>query len=166
MNFRYAERILTVLFLENFVGGVEYLTEKDYEIALIPDELLNPKESKTVLNEGNTPYNPVSESLGKLGEKFVYEELKRIYLKGYKQPIEETKTGFKIENKIEVYWSNISENTTANHDFKIIEIGRETYIDSKRNTLFQKYRKSSIVYIRVWIELNGIVLQILDDKGL
>ena len=144
LNIRYAERILTVLLLENFVGGVEYLTEKGYDISLIPNKLLNPKESRTVFNEGNTPYNPDSESLGKLGEQFVYEELKRIYSKKYNTGIEETKTGFKIENKLEVFWRNISENTTANHDFKIIEIGKETYIDSKATPYAKNVEKVAL----------------------
>jgi hypothetical protein len=41
LKIRYAERILTVLLLETFSGGIEYLTEKGFDVSLIPDELLN-----------------------------------------------------------------------------------------------------------------------------
>jgi hypothetical protein len=161
LNIRYAERILTVLLLENFAEGVEYLKEKDYDISLIPDELLNPKEPETIINQGNTPYNSDSESLGNLGEQFVYEELKRIYTKKYGQPIEETKTGFKIDSKVEVFWRNISENTAANHDFKVVELGKEIYIDSKATPYSKNVEK-----VALYISGNELELMETAEKYL
>jgi hypothetical protein len=145
LNIRYAERILTVLLLENFASGVEYLKEKGYDISLIPDELLNPKEPEPE-REGGEGGTSTTETLGKKGELFVYEELKRIYTKKYGQSIEETKTGFKIGSNLEVFWRNISENTTTNHDFKVVEFGKEIYIDSKA-TLYAKNVEKVALYI-------------------
>lgn len=156
-----AERFLNVLLLENFASGSSYLEEKGYDISLIPDELLNPKEPETVINQGNTPYNVESESLGKLGEQFVYEELKRIYTKKYGQPIEETKTGFKIGSKLEVFWRNISENTTANHDFKVVELGKEIYIDSKATPYAKNVEK-----VALYISGNELELMETAEKYL
>ncbi len=145
LNIRYAERILTVLLLETFAGGVEYLIEKDYDISIIPDELLNPKEPETfAISQINRPYNQSDEDLGNKGEKFVYEELKRIYAEKYKLPIEETLTGFKIGNKVEVLWRNISANTTEDHDFKIVELGRDIYIESKATPYSKNVEKVAL----------------------
>ncbi len=144
LNIRYAERILTVLLSENFADGVEYLKEKGYDISLIPDDLLNPKEPKTDTNGTNTPPNPDNESLRKLGELFVYEELKQIYTKKYGQPIEETKTGFKIGSKLEVFWRNIAQESFVNHDFKVVEFGKEIYIDSKATPYAKNVEKVAL----------------------
>ena len=81
--------------------------------------------------------------LGREGEKFVYKKLQKIYSRKYNCPIRETKTGFKVSgvqkndigsnkiNTVEVFWLNKDENTTANHDFIILENGKEIYLDSK-----------------------------------
>lgn len=132
LNIRYAERILTVLLLETFAGGIEYLKEKSLDISLIPDELLNSKEPETnTNNQNNRDYNQSDEDLGRAGELFIYGELKRIYTQKYGQPIEETKTGFKIGSNVEVFWVNIFKESFENHDFKVVELNKEIYIDSK-----------------------------------
>ncbi|MBD2519192.1 DUF3883 domain-containing protein [Nostoc sp. FACHB-973] len=133
LGIRYAERLLIVLLLENFASGIEYLKEKGYDINLIPENFLNPREPESfAINQDNRPYNQSDEDLGRKGELFVYEELKRIYSKKYSRlPLQKTKNGFKIGNLVEVFWRNILENTTEDHDFKIVENGKEIYIDSK-----------------------------------
>jgi hypothetical protein len=143
LNIRYAERILTVLLSDEFSEGIKYLKEKGYDISLIPENLLNPVRPARILSDGDV-YTPLQVDIGKKGELFVYEELKRIYRAKYGQPIKETKTGFKISNKVEIFWRNISEVSMDNHDFKVIESDREIYIDSKatpydRNTKIALY---------------------------
>jgi len=159
---RYAERILTVLLLETFAGGVEYLKEKGYDISLIPDELLNPHEQEVrVINQGNREYNQSDEDLGKQGERFVFKELKRIYTTKYNQPIAETTKGFKIDGKVEVLWQNISANTTHNHDFKIVDLNKEIYIDSKATPYGKNAEK-----VPLYISGNELELMERADKYL
>lgn len=145
LNIRYAERILNVLLLETFADGLEYLQEKGYDISLIPEILRNPKELESpVINQGNRTYNQSDEDLGKLGEQFVYEELKKLYTQKYEQSIEETQTGFKVGNQVEVFWRNISANTTENHDFKVVENGKDIYIESKATPYAKNIEKVSL----------------------
>jgi hypothetical protein len=132
LKIRYAERILTVLLLETFADGLEYLKEKGFDISLIPDEFLNSKEPENRgINQGNRAYNQSDEDLGKQGELVVFEKLKQKYSLKYSQGVEETLTGFKVGEKVEVFWRNKNHTTTANHDFKVVELGEEIYIDSK-----------------------------------
>jgi hypothetical protein len=163
LNIRYAERILTVLLLENFKDGLEYLKEKGYDTSLIPLDLLNPEEIEIIDPEipENSPYNSKSERLGNLGENFVYKELKRIYSQKYEKPIEDTPTGFKIGNSLEVFWRNISRNTTTNHDFKVVELGKEIYIDSKATPYGKNVDK-----IALYISGNELALMELAEKYL
>jgi hypothetical protein len=128
LNIRYAERILTVLLLDDFEEGLEYLKEKGFDISLI-SEIKPPIPEPNP--DRNSKFNPSDEDLGRKGEIFVFEELKRFYKEKYNQSIIETGVGFKVGNNVEVIWQNKSENTTANHDFKVIEKGKEIYIDSK-----------------------------------
>lgn len=162
LNIHYAERILNVLLSENFTEGIEYLKEKGFDISLMPEELSNPNEAECIINNyGNRPYNESDADLGSKGEQFVYEELKRIYSKKYRQNIEETLTGFKIGNIVEVYWRNISENTTSDHDFKIIENGKEIFVDSKA-TAFSK----NVEKLALFISGNELTLMENAEKYL
>lgn len=162
LNIRYAERILNVLLLETFSEGIEYLKERGFDISLIPDELLNPKEPEmSSINQRNRAFNQSDEDLGNKGEQFVYEELKRIYIQKYGQPIEETRTGFKIGDQIEVFWRNISANTTANHDFKVVEYGKEIYIDSKATPYDKNVEK-----VALYISGNELALMEKAEKYL
>jgi len=131
LNIRYAERILTVLLSDVFMEGLKYLEEKGFDISLIPESLINTQIEEYIPNYNNRSYNSSDEDLGKRGELFVFEELKRLYSQKYKRPLINTNHGFIIDDYVDVVWRNKSENTTANHDFKIIENGREIYIDSK-----------------------------------
>lgn len=131
LNIRYAERILTVLLSDVFMEGLKYLEEKGFDISLIPESLINTQIEEYIPNHNNRSYNSSDEDLGKRGELFVFEELKRLYSQKYKRPLINTNHGFIIDDYVDVVWRNKSENTTANHDFKIIENGREIYIDSK-----------------------------------
>lgn len=131
LNIRYAERILTVLLSDVFMEGLKYLEEKGFDISLIPENLINTQIEEYIPNHNNRSYNSTDEDLGKRGELIVFEELKRLYSQKYKRPLINTNHGFIIDDYVDVVWRNKSENTTANHDFKIIENGREIYIDSK-----------------------------------
>ncbi|MCS7028466.1 MAG: DUF3883 domain-containing protein, partial [Bacteroidia bacterium] len=147
LKIRYAERILTVLLLESFANGVEYLKEKGFDISLIPDDLLNLKEPEViVINQGNRQYNQSDEDLGKQGELVVFEKLKQIYTKKYNQSVIQTETGFKVGSYVEVFWRNKNQTTTADHDFKVIELNKEIYIDSKA-TAYGKNVEKLALYI-------------------
>jgi hypothetical protein len=162
LKIRYAERILTVLLLETFAGGVEYLKEKGFDISLIPDELLNPKEPEIrVINEGNRQYNQSDEDLGKQGELVVFEKLKQIYTKKYNQSSTETETGFKVGSNVEVFWRNKNQTTTADHDFKVVELSKEIYIDSKASTYGKNVEK-----LAIYISGNELNLMESADKYL
>lgn len=134
LGIRYAERHLSVLLSDAFTEGLAYLKEKfgNEAIRLIPEILLHPQEPKNTLpNANNRAYNQSDETLGRKGELYVFEQLKKLYSEKYDMRTTETTTGFKIGNKVEVIWRNISENTTSDHDFKVIEQGHHLYIDSK-----------------------------------
>ncbi|MBD2458616.1 DUF3883 domain-containing protein [Nostoc sp. FACHB-87] len=168
LDIRYAERLLIVLLLETFANGIEYLKEKGYNVELIPETILNIDESENIIDsieydicgiaQENRPYNQYDEDLGRKGEEFVYGELKRIYSQKYNSSIQETDTGFKIIsiketskkhktiNLLEVFWLNKEHNTTANHDFKVVENGKEIYIDSKA-TPYNKNEEKIPFYI-------------------
>jgi hypothetical protein len=162
LKIRYAERILTVLLLETFAGGIEYLKEKGFDISLIPDELLNPKEPEVrVINEGNRQYNQTDEDLGKQGELVVFERLKQIYAKKYNQSACETETGFKVGSSVEVFWQNKNQTTTADHDFKVVELNKEIYIDSKATTYGKNVEK-----LALYISGNELNLMENTDKYL
>ncbi|MGF1532743.1 MAG: sacsin N-terminal ATP-binding-like domain-containing protein [Bernardetiaceae bacterium] len=165
LKIRYAERILTVLLLETFAGGIEYLKEKGFDISLIPDDLLNQTKSEFVppTTSGNT--NPDVEDflrdLGRQGELLVFKKLKQIYTQKYNEVISETKTGFKVGDAVEVFWKNISEDTTADHDFKVVELNKEIYIDSKATTYGKNVEK-----LALYISGNELNLMENADKYL
>lgn len=162
LKIRYAERILTVLLLETFAGGVEYLKEKGFDISLIPDDSLNPKEPEIrVINEGNRQYNQSDEDLGKQGELVVFEKLKQLYIKKYNQSATETETGFKVGSNVEVFWRNINQTTTADHDFKVVELNKEIYLDSKATTYGKNVEK-----LALYISGNELNLMENADKYL
>lgn len=159
---RYAERILSVLLLSSFSEGIEYLIEKGLNLSLIPEEFKSTKEEEArTINQGNRTYNQSDEDIGKQGEKFVFKELKRIYSCKYNQPVIETPNGFKIDNKVDVFWMNISDNTTSNHDFKVIEMGNEIFIDSKATTYNKNVEK-----LALYISGNELELMERADKYL
>lgn len=144
LNIRYAERILTVLLSDLFTEGLKYLEEKGFDTSLIPESLRNPALEERIPNQTNRQYNQTDEDLGKKGEMIVFEELKQIYSQKYKQPITNTERGFRIDGSVDIIWRNKSENTTANHDFKIIERDREIYIDSKATTYNKNVEKLAL----------------------
>lgn len=144
LNIRYAERILTVLLSDLFMEGLKYLEEKGFDTSLIPESLKNPETVERIPNQTNRQYNQTDEDLGKKGEMIVFEELKQIYSQKYKQPIINTERGFRIDGSVDIIWRNKSENTTANHDFKIIEKEREIYIDSKATTYNKNVEKLAL----------------------
>lgn len=165
LKIKYAERILTVLLLETFAGGIEYLKEKGFDLSLIPDNMLNSPENEVILPSTNGNTSPDAENflrdLGRKGEKFVYEELKRIYSNKYGHPILETETGFRVGSSVEVFWRNISENTTTNHDFKVVDLKKEIYIDSKATTYGKNVEK-----LALYISGNELNLMENADKYL
>lgn len=141
----YAERILTVLLSDFFSEGLKYLEEKGFNCSLIPEHLTNPKEEKRVPNQDNREHNQSDEDIGKKGELIVFEDLKRIFSNKYGQSIEEIENGFIIiGSNLKVIWRNKSENTTADHDFKIIENNKEFYIDSKATTYGKNVEKVAL----------------------
>lgn len=146
LNIRYAERILTVLLTDIFEEGLKYLEEKGFDISLIPENLINPEIQERTPNQTNRHYNQSDEDLGKKGEMIVFEKLKQIYSNKYNQPVIETKRGCKIDGSVEIIWRNKSENTTANHDFKVLDSNKEIYIDSKA-TPYNKNVEKVALYV-------------------
>jgi uncharacterized protein YccT (UPF0319 family) len=148
--------------LKTFAGGIEYLNKKGSDISLISDELLNSKEPKIrIINEENSQYNQSDEDIGKQGELVVFEKLKQIYTKKYSQNISETATGFKVGNNVEVFWLNIIHPTTADHDFKVVELNKIIYIDSKA-TIYDK----NVEKVALYISGNELELMERADKYL
>ena len=146
LNIRYAERILTVLLTDIFEEGLKYLEEKGFDISLIPENLKNPEIEERTPNQTNRHYNQSDEDLGKKGEMIVFEKLKQIYSNKYNQPVIETERGCKIDGSVEIIWRNKSENTTANHDFKVLDSNKEIYIDSKA-TPYNKNVEKVALYV-------------------
>jgi hypothetical protein len=148
--------------LKTFAGGIEYLYEKCLDISLISDELLNPKVPKIrIINEENSKYNQSDEDIGKQGELAVFKKLKQIYTQKYSQHISETETGFKVGNNVEVFWLNIIHPTTADHDFKVVELNKIIYIDSKA-TIYDK----NVEKVALYISGNELKLMEREDKYL
>jgi Domain of unknown function (DUF3883) len=180
LGIQYAERLLIVLLLENCADSIEYLKEKDYDITLIPQDILEAiikAESRLHDFESDPiqeirPYNASDEALGREGEIFVYEKLKEIYSEKYNSSVRETDTGFEMSgtqkadvdskklNTVKVFWLNKNENTSADHDFKIIENGKEIYIGSKA-TPYNKEKK-----IPFYVSSNELNLMKRVDKYL
>jgi hypothetical protein len=131
LNIRNAERDLTVLLTEEFSESIQYLEEKGFDIKIIPDDRLNPQNPFVKFEPIDSDYTISREDIGKKGEIFVFEQLKQNYKEKYQKPVEETPSGFKIGDDVEVIWRNMLEVSGENHDFKIIESGKEIYIDSK-----------------------------------
>ena len=134
LKIEYAKRHLYVLLSDNFKEGLEYIKEKFGEemINLIPDYLLNPDESESIIpNANNRDYNQTDKDLGCKGELFVFEQLKIIYSDKYNQEVSETDEGFKIGSDVTVIWRNKESESTSDHDFKVTEGEKDIYIDSK-----------------------------------
>jgi Domain of unknown function (DUF3883) len=175
-----AARLLIVLLLENCADSIEYLKEKSYDTTLIPHDILKDilkAESRLHDFEGDSiqeirPYNISDEAIGRKGEEFVYKKLKEIYIEKYNSRIIETEAGFKmivlketdigsIEfNTVEIFWLNKGGNTNADHDFKILENGKEIYLDSKA-TPYNKEKK-----IPFYVSSNELNLMKRVDKYL
>jgi len=147
LNIRYAERILTVLLSDSFSEGVKFLEEKGFDISLIPDTLLYPQIPIPVEPDySNRGYDITRDEIGKKGELYVYDYLKEIYKKKYCDSITETNDGFKISDKLEVIWTNKNFISKEIYDFKIIESGKEIFIDSKA-TKFSKHKEDVALYL-------------------
>jgi hypothetical protein len=155
LGIRYAERHLSVLLLDSFEEGLAYLKEKLGEdvVKLIPVKFLdNSIQFDTISIPANRPYNPTDAEIGRKGDLLVYEYLKSLYSQKYGQPIQETSFGFVIGQNLSVHWKNISIETTENHDFKIIEAGKDIYIDSKATTTGYESKEP------FWVSRNEISL--------
>ncbi|WP_338813286.1 ATP-binding protein [Bernardetia sp. Wsw4-3y2] len=132
LGIRYTERILMVLLIESFNEGLEYLKEQGFDTSLIPDEILNPSTPEFENLPTRSTSKISEEDLKKKGELEVFKKLKEIYSEKYNQSVlEETKEGFKVGADVEVIWRNINEDTTFNHDFKVMESNKNTFIRSK-----------------------------------
>ena len=79
---------------------------------------------------------------------FVYDYLKQVFKEKYGNSIIETNDGFKISDKLEVIWTNKNFISKELYDFKILEAGKDIYIDSKA-TKFSKYKEDVALYITV-----------------
>jgi hypothetical protein len=129
----YAARLILVLLLEDYQQGLSYLCEKlgAHVKNHLPDDLPIPVQQASIPRSQSRPYNQNDADLGKRGEQFVFNELKRIYREKYQGVIEDTATGFKIGNDLEVAWCNIAKESMSDHDFQILEQGNVIYLDSK-----------------------------------
>lgn len=133
LKIKDCERELNVLLLESFKNGLEWLKEQEYDTTLIPVEYLEIKDESLPSSTGITPTDEQDSRTneqkefdritGEIGEQYVYNELKRIFIEKYKateSDIEETQKGFKLK-KIEVIWENKICESGESYDFQIIE---------------------------------------------
>ena len=146
LNIRYAERILIVLLSDIFSEGLKYLEEKGFDISLIPEDFGKPPYENPTPENKNRSYNQSDADIGRRGEMIVFEELKKLYSQKYKEPLVDTDNGFKISDTVEVIWRNITENTTTDHDFKVIENNKEFFIESKA-TVYDRNVEKIALYI-------------------
>lgn len=157
-----AARLLGVLLYEPYKEGLEFLKEKGFTV---PDGFPLELQIDEVKTQPAATVNQTNEErlrdIGREGEKFVYSELKRIYTNKYNATIQETDSGFKIGNQLEVFWRNKNTNTTENHDFKVIDGGKEMFIDSKATTLGKNVEK-----VELFITGNELDLMERVDKYL
>ena len=92
----------------------------------IKDESLPSSTGITPTDEQDSRTNEQKEFdriTGGIGEQYVYNEIKRIFIEKYKateSDIEETQKGFKLK-KIEVIWENKICESGESYDFQIIE---------------------------------------------
>jgi hypothetical protein len=129
LNLKKIERELNVLLQETFDSGLEWLVEQEYDTSLIPDEHRQAPED-TILSfpeevqDSRTDYQKErDQETGRLGELFVFEEIKRIFkekYRAYDRDILETETGFKLKS-VEVIWKNKLIESMSNYDFEVIE---------------------------------------------
>jgi hypothetical protein len=173
LQIKDSERELNVLLLETFNSGIEWLEEQGYDIEIIPEvyktdvevniceeELINDVKdielSQTDLESTSDHRTDEQKSrdieTGRIGEEFVYEELKRILLEKHQiksESLIKIENGFKlnlVSKKIEVIWENKTSESFKDHDFMITETNkiiennkltikdRTIYIDSKATT--------------------------------
>ncbi len=144
LGIRYAERHLYVLLSDSFREGIEYIKETYGEdaINLIPEELLNPKELEILSQRTGGGYTEIKADLGRKGELFVFNQLKKIYQHKYGFELIETDSGFNIGNSLDVVWENIGGiESGKKYDFLITEDGKKIYIESKA-TPFGEYTEN------------------------
>jgi hypothetical protein len=173
LQIKDSERELNVLLLETFKSGIEWLEEQGYDTEIIPEKYKTDVEVTTSAEEQSddvkniAPLQTDLESTsddrtdeqksrdietGRIGEEFVYKELKRILLEKYQTKPEsliEIENGFKLNlapKKIKVIWENKTSESFKDHDFMITEThkiiennklmikDRTIYIDSKATT--------------------------------
>lgn len=138
------ERMLSVLLSDSFEEGLRYLEEKGFDTSIIPIDSIDTTYQERTPNQNIRTYNQTDEDLGKKGELIVFEELKQIYSKKYGQSVNEKEDGFTIGSDLRVIWRNKSVNTTTNHDFKIVENGKQTFIDSKATSYAKNVEKVAL----------------------
>lgn len=147
------EKELIVLILESFESALEWLKEQGYDINKIPEEYKYLVQDQSIsIVSSNYPRTTSQEErdkeTGKIGEKFVYQELKRIFLEKYgalENDIQVTEKGFKLK-AVEVIWENQTCESLLSYDFKVIEKQKRiektklstyeqiSYIDAKSTT--------------------------------
>lgn len=128
------ERDIYILLSDSFEEGKKYILEKYGEdiLKILPESIptsVNINMDNIVVQ--NRPYNPSDKELGRKGELFVYEQLKRMYAEKHKADPIETQKGFKIKKSVKVKWRNKYGESSFDHDFKIEENGETIYLDSK-----------------------------------
>lgn len=139
---RDSGRLLSILLYEPYKEGLEFLKEKGF---IVPDDFPNEIQADELKTQPTVVVSMTDEDrlrdIGRKGELFVYNELKRIYSDKYNSPVQETDFGFTIGSILEVFWRNKQANTTENHDFRIIEKGKEMFIESKATTFGKNVEK-------------------------
>jgi hypothetical protein len=130
LSLKNIERELNVLLQEMFDSGLEWLVEQEYDTSLIPDEHRQTPEDIILsfpeeVQGSRTDYQKErDQETGRLGELFVFEELKKIFKEKYRASdtdILETETGFKLKS-VEVIWKNKLIESMSNYDFEVIEL--------------------------------------------
>jgi hypothetical protein len=136
---------LNVLLLVSFDEGLSWLENQKYDITKVPTKMKETDidysgDSRSAIQKA------VSETIGEIGEKFVFNELIKIYRDKYsneKVEIENSST-FKTQS-VEIIWHRATGKCYEDRDITIIEKGKEKYIEVK--TTKESEKSDSTLYL-------------------
>ncbi|HEY9800029.1 MAG TPA: DUF3883 domain-containing protein [Leptolyngbyaceae cyanobacterium] len=155
---RVTESIITPSFAELIEDeSISYQTTFSNSQSKAPQKIIQLIRELRIINRDEPSEKP--QLSGIWGEKFAVEYLKRKFIAKYSQGIfEENKSGFSIKINsqlvVEVQWLNEVQET-AGYDIKLIENGREDYIEVK----------SSQPEAKKLIKLSGSQWKLADELG-
>ncbi|MCU0390695.1 MAG: hypothetical protein MUE81_06220, partial [Thermoflexibacter sp.] len=128
------QRILTVLILESFANGIEYLKEKGYDTSIIDNTKIStiPQSYKDESPVNNPSFDDYYDTIGRAGEEYVFYQLIQFYQKEYNTQGNVFSGGiFEIAGKVRIMWYRQMGEPMKDHDIYIEELGKKTCIEVK-----------------------------------